>query len=702
MKNPLSFYISVCAIFGLSTLSLHAQTNQPPVVTASGNQLYCPGTAINVVTSFSITDPDPGDTTATAVYIQISSGYDSSYDNLALSTGITGITSTWDSAAGKLTISGSSGQQVPFTTLVQAVENVVYNTTNTNPTGTRTFSISIGEANYLPSTGHYYRYVPSLGITWTAARAAAAADNYYGLQGYLATLTSMEEARLCGEQATGTGWIGGSDEQTEGVWKWMTGPEAGTIFWNGTANGSTPNFAFWNNGEPNNMNNEDYAHITAPGVGISGSWNDLDDDGDPSGNYQPKGYIVEFGGMPGDPVLNIAASTSITINNITSHTDSPAVCGSGSVTLQAQSSNGTVYWYNAATGGSPIATGNSFTTPVLTAPATYYASGYDATCTTANRTAVQANVTEKPVVSVTSSTINSCEGESVTLQASTTVGTVYWYDTPTATTALATGTSYTPPATNTAVTYYAGAENNGCAANTREPITIQPNALPIPTEQNTNVDFCEDDSAILNAAQSGITAYLWSTGETTPSITVTDGGTYTVILENAAGCSATRTFTVTEKVAPVISTVNVENDKIVVIMRDNTPSNYLFALDGGAFQTSDTFYNLSEGIHMVVAASANGCGEYVYSFTVNLIPKYFSPNGDNINDTFTIAGLSRLPQATVDIFDRYGMLITRLTNNNTSWDGTFNNRPLPASDYWYVVRVNSTMPEIKGHFSLIR
>jgi hypothetical protein len=38
---------------------------------------------------------------------------------------------------------------------------------------------------------------------------------------------------------------------------------------------------------------EDYAH-TAPGVGITGSWNDLTNTGDPAGNYQPKGYIVEW------------------------------------------------------------------------------------------------------------------------------------------------------------------------------------------------------------------------------------------------------------------------------------------------------------------------------------------------------------------------------------------------------------------------
>ena len=44
-------------------------------------------------------------------------------------------------------------------------------------------SMSGGTANYLPSTGHYYEYVSSTGITWTNAKIAAEGRNYYGLQG---------------------------------------------------------------------------------------------------------------------------------------------------------------------------------------------------------------------------------------------------------------------------------------------------------------------------------------------------------------------------------------------------------------------------------------------------------------------------------------------------------------------------------------
>lgn len=157
-----------------------------------------------------------------------------------------------------------------------------------------------------------------MGISWSEARDLATTQTYFGLQGqgYLSTITTQEEVQLTGEQSAGARWIGGSDQTSEGVWRWGTGPEVGQVFWNGAVNGSAPDgmFAFWNSNEPNNCcGGEDYAHITDPSIGIVGSWNDLPITGEtnPNSAYHPKGYIVEFGGMDGDPEISISASTII-------------------------------------------------------------------------------------------------------------------------------------------------------------------------------------------------------------------------------------------------------------------------------------------------------------------------------------------------------------------------------------------------------
>jgi hypothetical protein len=289
--------------------------DEPPVLTATGDQVFCPGGSTPVAETISINDSD--DTTTNAVYIQISNGYINGEDLLTLTGTHPNITSTWDAVQGKIILSGPA-TYTEFETAVLAVE---YSSSGV-PTSSRQFSITVGVPNYLPSTGHYYEYVSNLGITWTDANAAANASTYYGLQGYLATLTSQDEADFSGTQAIGTGWIGATDTAVEGEWRWVTGPEAGTLFWNGDAAGTEITYAFWNAGEPNDSGGEDYAHITHPNINPNGSWNDLPNAGG-GGNYQPQGYVVEYGGTPSDPSLNITDVTTITLDNVAPTASNP-------------------------------------------------------------------------------------------------------------------------------------------------------------------------------------------------------------------------------------------------------------------------------------------------------------------------------------------------------------------------------------------
>lgn len=289
--------------------------NQPPTVTATGYQSYCTGTSKSIVETISITDPD--DTTTSAVYIQISNGYVNGEDLLTLSGTHPNITTSWDPIEGELSLIGPT----TYTEFEAAILATQYSSSSTSPSGIRQYSITVGEPNYLPETQHYYEFVSDPGISWTDARDAAALRTYFGLQGYLVTLTSQDEADFAGQQASGFGWIGASDEAVEGDWRWMTGPEAGTLFWQGLANGTEITYANWNGGEPNdwpsgnsNPGTENYAHIAAASVirggAPIGAWNDLPNGGG-GGAYASQGYVVEYGGMPGDPVLNISASTTM-------------------------------------------------------------------------------------------------------------------------------------------------------------------------------------------------------------------------------------------------------------------------------------------------------------------------------------------------------------------------------------------------------
>jgi gliding motility-associated-like protein len=681
--NKKSLLLVLLFLTIVSSVSYAQTSNVAPTLTAIGNQIYCPGSSIKIATNMSIVDPD--DTGIDTVFIQISSGYIFGQDLLTLTGFHPNITSSWDINLGKLTLTGGFSQPT-YTELELAIEAIEYSNSSINPSGIRTFSITIGQANYLPSNGHYYQYIPNIGITWSDARIAATTNTYYGIQGYLATITAADEAQLAGEQSSGAGWIGGSDEQQEGVWRWMTGPETGTLF----------TYTLWNTGEPNSAGDEDYTHITAPGVGIPGSWNDISNTGATSGFYQPKGYIVEYGGMPGDPIIQIATSTTITIPTITSTTPI-TICDSGVVTLQASANVPVINWYANSAGGTPIATGASFTTPFLTNTTTYFVDAFPIGCATGTRTPITAVINAIPVIAVNQPNAV-CENDSITINTSTTAGVINWFSSLTSTTPIATGTSFTSPPLTQNTTYYIEGDNNGCRSFNRIAIPIQVNPKPIVTDEN--LILCQTKTLILDAVISNV-SYLWSTSETTKTIQISSPGIYTVTITSLPqGCSSTKTITVVQNEIPVIDEILIDGTTATIMVTSS--GDYEYSIDGINYQTNNVFMVAEGGLYYAHVREKNECGTDFENFIIITIPSYFTPNNDGYNDLWIIKGLIYYPKAEVKIFDRYGKLIQQLNSTNYFWDGTLNNKLLLSDDYWYIFKRDENASEIKGHFSLKR
>lgn len=81
----------------------------------------------------------------------------------------------------------------------------------------------------------------------------------------------------------------------------------------------------------------------------------------------------------------------------------------------------------------------------------------------------------------------------------------------------------------------------------------------------------------------------------------------------------------------------------------------------------------------------------------------FTPNGDGVNDTWTLPGIENYPNATVEIFNRYGSSIFETSTPATeSWDGTNDGEILPVASYYYVIDLGDGSKQLKGIVSIIK
>lgn len=205
-------------------------------------------------------------------------------------------------------------------------------------------------------------------------------------------------------------------------------------------------------------------------------------------------------------------------------------------------------------------------------------------------------------------------------------------------------------------------------------------------------------------------SYLWSTGETTPSISINKEGNYNVTVTNKSNCSSVENFEITLSYLARINDIIIKDlkpqNEVFVDVINPDEYKYMIQFQNGSatvLQDYPIFENIPGGVHELIIENNQGCGQVRKQIVVLQAPAFFTPNGDGYNDYWNIKGIN----ATIDqttliyIFDRYGKFLKQLSPSGSGWDGTFNKFPLPSDDYWYTVKLEGGR-ESKGHFSLKR
>ena len=202
--------------------------------------------------------------------------------------------------------------------------------------------------------------------------------------------------------------------------------------------------------------------------------------------------------------------------------------------------------------------------------------------------------------------------------------------------------------------------------------------------------------------------YNWSTGEMSPSIRINSGGTYFVDV-NIFGsiCSRRKTFIVTESnIASFDHRVESSGNTnaIEILINPSNLGDYEFAInDLMNFQDSNRFENLNPGVYTVFVRDKLGCGISQKTVSVLGIMKFFTPNGDGINDVWKISGLLENNQENIqlEVYDRYGKLLASFTSKDRGWDGTYNGENMPTDDYWFSIQFSDGRVET-SNFTLKR
>jgi gliding motility-associated-like protein len=222
--------------------------------------------------------------------------------------------------------------------------------------------------------------------------------------------------------------------------------------------------------------------------------------------------------------------------------------------------------------------------------------------------------------------------------------------------------------------------------------------------------ICNLDPSMVLSVDSNYSSYQWQfedgtivSSSSTAEI-ITEGNYVLTVtnLENNIICENAFSFNLIRSVLPEIQNVNhgeLGNNYMEIIASGD--GDFEYSINGVNYQNSNYFPNVEGGTYTVFVKDKDGCGQDSTEITIIDYPKLFTPNNDGYNDHWQIEGVTKFPNATILIFDRYGKIIKQLSPSSLGWDGTFNGNPLNTNDYWFTVDLGNGK-SFSGHFTLKR
>ena len=313
---------------------------------------------------------------------------------------------------------------------------------------------------------------------------------------------------------------------------------------------------------------------------------------------------------------------------------------------------------------------------------------------------------EKPVITVTGETAF-CEGSPATTLSATEASAYLWSNGETSRSILVGVTgSYTVTVFN----------ESGTPSLPSDPVDIDVFKNPELTLLNKSDAPChgENSGSIEVIATEGTApyAYEWNNGQTGSDLNSIAAGTYLVTTIDANGCQDTLSESIGEPSALVIDesithpSCDDSHDGAVEISISGGTPGYIIQWSNGS--TGPLTEKLDPGTITVEVIDENQCQENE-SYTLVAeneecvaVFEIITPNNDGFNDTWVITGLELYPNATVQVYDRWGRRVYYSEGYPKPWDGTHDGKVLPMDSYHYIINLNNDQDPIIGNITIVK
>ena len=206
-------------------------------------------------------------------------------------------------------------------------------------------------------------------------------------------------------------------------------------------------------------------------------------------------------------------------------------------------------------------------------------------------------------------------------------------------------------------------------------------------------------------------SYFWDNAEISAHANICSGSHWVEVTDDD-GCVVRADFDIDPLLialdpAEFIIECDLENlDVDIIADAIGGTAPYTYAWSNGSTENSINL-SLSPGNYSVTIIDNNACIEdtsfVIATMSADCVPNVFTPNGDNINDTWNLENTFLYSDSEIRVYGRYGRLLFKSVGYSTPWDGkNENGNDVNEGAYFYHIKIGHDFDAIKGSVTIIR